>query len=79
MKRTIELTRSTLRILIDGRSVTAEGEAYLPGHGSPDFVVYSNTITRWDDGEPISDRVREAILRAIEQEASSLGIRIEIE
>lgn len=75
----MELTRSSLRIRVKGRSVTVGGEAYLPGYGSPDFVVYENTIETWDDGQAVSPEEKEEILRCIAQEAERQGIRVEIE
>ncbi len=75
----MELTRSTLRLVVAGRSVTVGGEAYLPGYGSPDFVVYSNTINCWDDGEVISEESMRKILQRIAEEAKLRGIRVEIE
>ncbi len=75
----MRLTRSSLQIVVAGRPVTVEGEAYLPGHGSPDFVAYENTIERWDDGQVISDEQRQEILRQIAEEAERQGLKIEIE
>jgi hypothetical protein len=75
----VKLTRSCLNISVRGRTVTVQGEGYLPGHGSPDFVVYSNTIEEWDDGSEISEEEKREVLQQIEQEARSSGLRIEIE
>lgn len=75
----MRLTRSTLQLTVDGRSVTVGGEAYVPGHGSPDFVVYSNTIKKWDDGAPIDDLDRKRILAEIVQGALDQELTIEIE
>ena len=55
------------------------GEAYLPGYGSPDFVVYGNTIEHWNDGESISESEKQEILRQVMEEAELRCIEIEIE
>ncbi len=44
----IEIARSYVRAEVDGRPVTIGGEAYLPGFGSPDFVIYKASVQRWD-------------------------------
>jgi len=75
----MKLTRSTLNVGVKGRTITVQGEAFLPGHGSPDFVVFSNTIERWDDGAQITDAEKREVLRQIEEEARSSGLHIEIE
>ena len=75
----MKFTRSSLTIAVNGRTITVQGEAYLPGHGSPDFVVYSETITRWDDGAPVSQDERNEVLAQIAREAQSRGLRIELE
>jgi len=75
----MELTRWSLRTVVNGRPVTARGEALLPGYGSPEFVVSSNSIVVWDDGAPVSDDERVAILHHIQEEAKRQNRRIEIE
>jgi hypothetical protein len=57
----MKMTRGTLRMAVDGRSIMAQGEAYLPGRGSPDFELYENSIVEWDDGGPVSDEERARI------------------
>jgi Immunity protein 74 len=74
----MKMTRGTLRITVDGRSVTAQGEAYLPGGSSPDFDLYQKSIVEWDDGGPVSDEERARIIEAILAEAKSEGMTIEI-
>lgn len=75
----MELTRSSLRIKIDGRSVTVEGEAYLPGHGSPDFVLYRESMLCWDDGEPMEEDEKRRAIDRILDEAQREGIEVTIE
>lgn len=75
----MRLTRSTLHLSVSGRSVTVQGEAYLPGHGSPDFVAFSATLRCWDDGSEISEREKQEILEQIQDEARDSGLVIEVE
>ncbi len=75
----MKLTRSSLWIAVGGRGVTAQGEALLPGHGGPDFVLYTNTIEDWDDGSPIDAEDKKKILAQVMWEARQLGIDIELE
>ena len=75
----VELTRSRLRIVVSGRPVTAEGEALLPGHGGPDFVLYARSLVSWDDGRALTGTDRLEILSAIATEAQARGLSIEVE
>jgi hypothetical protein len=75
----MQLTRSTLKLPFHGREITVPGEAYLPGHGSPAFVVYTNTIRSWDDGMVMSEEDKEELLRCIAEEAQKQGLRIDFE
>ena len=76
---TIELTRSTLLLTVHGRTLTVRGEAYLPGHGSPDFVVYRSTLVLWDDGQPVTGAERSEVLACIGRAARRQGLVVEIE
>ena len=73
-----DAARSHLRVEIDGRSARVHGEAFLPDHGSPDFVL-SRKQVEWDDGSPVGDDDRELILRTLLESARERGLRIEIE
>lgn len=78
----LEITRSHVRLLIDGRTVTVGGEAYLRGYGSPDFVAYANSFDNWDppfDGETIDGLTKQRILNAIVGELAARGMTCEIE
>jgi hypothetical protein len=75
----MKITRSSLELSVEGRRVTVDGEAFLPGYGSPDFVVYTNTILRWDDGQAIDAEAKRRILTHIEQECKTQGIQVEFE
>ena len=42
------IARGHLRVKDGAKSVAVCGEALLRGHGSPDFVLYQNSIERWN-------------------------------
>jgi hypothetical protein len=73
-----DLTRSYLRLVLDGRSATVRGEAYLPGHGSPDFVLFRKEV-EWDDGTAVNDDDRQWILQTLAASAEERGLALEIE
>jgi hypothetical protein len=79
----LEISRSRVRAEIGGKTVTIEGEGYLKGYGSPDFVMYKNSLQRWDppdDGETIDEAMRQTILNGVKAEMESeKGMTVEIE
>lgn len=77
----VELTRGHIKMTFEGRTVTLEGEALLPGYGSPDFVVYADRIVRFDppDDGPIDEVTRERILRQLGEELRARGTTFEID
>jgi len=77
----LELTRSHVKLRIGDRTVTIEGEAYMPGYGSPDFVVYMNTLQRWDppDGESIREDERTRILEVMRRGFAERNLSYEVE
>jgi len=44
----VEITHGHLRVKIGGKSITIYGEGFLREYGSPDFVLYQNSIENWD-------------------------------
>jgi Immunity protein 74 len=75
----MDVKRSRLHLVVDGRPVTVEGEGLVPMAGQPDFVVFSAMMTAWDDGGPISAEDKRRILDQIQHEAAAQGIRIEVD
>jgi len=72
-----DLSRSYLRLELDGRSAIVRGEAFLPGHGSPDFEVFRKQV-EWADGAAVSEDERERILQTLITSAEERGLRVEI-
>ncbi len=77
-----EITRSHVRLQIRDKSVTVQGEGYARGYGSPDFILYQNSIQRWDpphESQKIDERTKDEILAQIKLEMEGRGMAIEIE
>lgn len=77
-----EMTRGHIRLKLGDKTVTIQGEMYLPGYGSPNFVAYSNSIQWWDppfESEAIDERIKGEILTALKHEMAMKGLTIEVE
>ena len=77
-----EITRGHIRLKVGDKSATLYGEALLPGYGSPDFVIYSNSMESWDPpnhDELISQSEKAELLSVVESELSERGYKVEIE
>lgn len=69
--------------MTDGaRSVTVYSEALLRGYGGPDFVVYQNSIGKWDrpnDQEYVTSTETEQLIQFLKEEFSRRKMFLEIE
>jgi hypothetical protein len=77
-----EITRSHVRLQLADKTITIEGEGFARGYGSPDYVVYENSIQRWDppfEGLLIDDKTKAEILVELKTEMSRRGMVIEVE
>jgi hypothetical protein len=52
------------------------GEALL--EGDPDYTIYADYITHWEDGTPLSEDEKAAILDDVVAEAARRGWKFEI-
>jgi hypothetical protein len=78
----IDMQRGMVRVKLGDKTVTIEGEAYLRGLGSPDFVAYSNSIEHWDPPSQnlkISDAERLQILEVLKTCMAEKNLSLEIE
>lgn len=78
----VEIARGHIFLEAYGKSIKIYGEALLRGHGSPDFVVYSNTIERWDfpdDHEKFDESVKNQIIAFLQAEFLNRNMTIGIE
>jgi len=63
--------RGTVIARIGDRFIRVGGE-YLVNH-DPDFLIYARTVTAWDDGTPLSESERAALLDEVVDAASRYG------
>jgi len=78
----ISMARGNIELEFEGKLIVIECEAYLPGYGSPDFVIYSNSIQNWEpphESEQITDEERKRILEALQLELKQKDVSFEIE
>jgi len=77
-----EITRGHLRVKVGDKSVTIHGEAFLRGYGSPDFVLYQNSIEKWDapnNEENVSSIEKDQLLQFLKEEFLRRKMFLEIE
>lgn len=63
--RVIDVARGHVRVRVGRRAATLQGEAFLPGHGSPDFELLPASFRHWDaphDTEVLGDAERERVV-----------------
>ncbi len=78
----IDMARSYIRLKVGDKTIKIEGEAYIPGHGSPDFVAYANSIKIWEppyENERINEDTKNKIIETLKSESIKKNIKIEIE
>jgi hypothetical protein len=76
------ITRGYVEFEHQGRTAIIEGEGLLRGHGSPDFVLYSNTFNQWEAphaAETISDETKQTLLADLLKAFAERGMTAEIE
>ena len=77
----IEFHRGHICLKVADKVVRIEGEALLPGHGSPDFVAYRNSLIRWEqpNGKLIDDEDKKIIEELLIIELTKKGMSVEFE
>ncbi len=75
----IEATRGSIVLEIDGSIIDFQGEAYLRGYGSPDYVIYSELVTDTGTGSRITGDLLIRNLEKLKYVAKEMGWTIEIE
>jgi hypothetical protein len=76
------ISRSQVEFEHAGRTAVIEGEGLLRGHGSPDFVLYQNTLRHWaapHETELIDATCKRILLQALVAALSKRGMTAEIE
>jgi len=74
----VNLTRGSVQVRVGGRAATVQGELLARARGRPEFVAYRKQVS-WDDGAPVTEDDREAILRALQDSARRQKIALEVE
>ena len=79
----LEMTRGHIRYRhASDRVVTIGVEGLVPGHGGPDFVMNTSSMTRWDPpfhDFPLTEADRASILAALGAELTGRGITFALE
>lgn len=78
----VEITRGHLRVKVGRKSITIYGEAFLRGYGSPDFVLYQNSVEKWDapdDKENLNLIEKKQLVQFLREEFSRRKMFLEIE
>lgn len=78
----VEITHGHLRVRIREKSITIYGEAFLRGYGSPDFVLYQNSIEKWDapdDKENLTLIEKKQLFQFLREEFSRRKMCLKIE
>ncbi len=76
------ITRGHVEFEHEGRTAVIEGEGLLRGQGSPDFVLYRNTLNRWappNDADEIDEMLKQALLEELLVAFNERGMTAEIE
>jgi hypothetical protein len=75
------VTRGRMEAEINNRRISIQGEGYRPrpGASDPDFVVFTFSIKKWDDGSDVTDVDLDAILDDLRSCAVEEGIVLEFE
>lgn len=77
-----DIQRGHIRLSVRARSVTVQGEALLPGHGSPSFVANLNSIQNWDSPDQaiaITDEEKNLIVEMLKGGMAEKNMTIEFE
>jgi len=77
-----EISRGHLRVKNGTKNITVYGEALLREYGSPDFVLYQNSIEKWDapnEQEHITPAKKDQLIRFLNEEFSRRKMFLEIE
>lgn len=78
----LEISRGHVVIEVNGKTIIIYCEALLRGHGSPDFIIYKDTMTNLDpphESELISGSTRAEILGFLCGGFKKMNITVEFE
>lgn len=78
----IEITRGHICLKVDNKTIRIAGEGLLSKKGQPNYIVYLNSIKKWDppfDNEIIDEKTKEKIIEKIKVETKEKGLIVEFE
>lgn len=78
----IEISRGHVRVQNGAKSVTMYGEALFGGEGSADFVLYQDTIKKWDapnGHEDVTPAEKDQLIQFLKEEFPRRKMLLEIE
>jgi hypothetical protein len=76
------VTRGEIVFELGGKQVTVQGEALSPTPGMPSYVIYANSIERWDppnDKTPMTALEKYAVLEGIKEALQNRGTIFDVE
>ena len=77
-----QITPSKIRAQYNGKSISIEVEALLPGYSSPNFVIYLNSIVGWespDDCLEFTDEDRKVVVEGLKHDLTDRKVTFEFE
>jgi hypothetical protein len=70
-------SRGTVMVQTRGKTLRVAGEALL--ERDPDFLIYPQYMTHWEDGSELGDDEKDEILREVIEAAAGRGWKFAIE
>lgn len=78
----LEVSRSHIKVKIQGREITVPGEMFFPPNDKLGFAIFKNEIKAWDapnESDPLTDEEKAEIIKDIQQDFDKGGHTLEIE
>lgn len=76
----IDISRGHIKVKVGEKIATLEGEMFFPGNDKMGFVLYRDSIKRWDNqDQTISPTEVEAIINEIQLDFAKGGHILELE
>jgi hypothetical protein len=78
----LEFARGHILAEIDGKRIRIDGELLVHEEGLPDYVIYRDSIERWQpphENEVLDETERERIIEILRTEMGKKSMTIEVE
>ena len=76
------ITPSKIIAQFEDKTITIEGEAIPPGDGSPNYIIYSNSISGWDPphhGMEFTNADKDLVVAGLKRDLDQRNISFVIE